>query len=298
MKYLIYDIGGSYIKYSLITGNREILLKEKKRTPLESKTAFVEAIKEIYHLFDGQVNGIAVSMPGKIDVFNGYASSAGVLTFLNETNMVSLFRTFTKLPVAVENDGKCAALAESWAGALKGIQHGVVLVFGTGVGGGIILNSTLHRGSSGIAGEFSFIKQDDANFAYPYFGHIGSVLSLIRLIEIEMDMASGSLTGEIIFDQIESGNQEMRVLLHQFCKGIAQQIVNLQYIFDPEVFAIGGGISERDIFIEIVRLEVKRLINSNPFHMVHPVIVPCKYRNDANMIGALMNFYLNKIHTD
>lgn len=296
MNYLVYDIGGSYIKYCLMTGDREIFFKGKVKTPLEEKACFLVAVEEIFRQFEGQVDGIAISMPGKIDVFNGYAHTAGVLTFLEQTNIVDLFHTFTDLPISVENDGKCAALAESWVGALAHTDHGIVLVFGTGVGGGLIINNRLHRGSSGIAGEFSFVQQTDAcHQPAAYFGASGSVLSLVSEGERVKGMEKDTLSGELLFQLIEEGDKELQGVLEKYCDTIALHLFNLQYIFDPETFAIGGGISEQKRFIQEIEKSIDRLKEKHTYHLAVPKIVPCKFRNDANLIGALMNHHLNKV---
>ncbi|WP_461203056.1 ROK family protein [Enterococcus sp. N342-3-1-2] len=295
MKYLVYDIGGSYIKYGLISGNRDILYKNKVKTPLKSKALFVEVMKEIFESFKDSVEGIAISMPGKIDVFDGYAHTAGFLTFLDDTNIVDLFHNFTQLPISVENDGKCAALAESWAGALSNVEHGIVLVFGTGVGGGAIVNGKLYRGFNSIAGEFSFVQEVGSQNLNSYLGASGSVVSLIRHAEKVKGLSEGSLTGEMFFEQVQNGDAEAKNVLINYCDTIARHIFNLQYIFDPEQFAIGGGISEQIMFIEEIKKSIDRLYESNEYHLVVPKIVQCKFRNDANLIGALMNHHLNKV---
>ena len=56
MNYLVYDIGGSYIKYCLMTGDREIFFKGKVKTPLEEKACFLVAVEEIFRQFEGQVD--------------------------------------------------------------------------------------------------------------------------------------------------------------------------------------------------------------------------------------------------
>lgn len=249
MNYLVYDIGGSYIKYCQMTGDREILFKGKVKTPLEEKACFLAVVEEIFQQFEGQVDGIAISMPGKIDVFNGYAHTAGVLTFLEQTNIVDLFHTFTDLPISVENDGKCAALAESWVGALAHTDHGIVLVFGTGVGGGLIINNCLHRGSNGIAGEFSFIQQTDACYQpSAYFGASGSVLSLVSEGERVKGMEKDTLSGELLFQLIEEGDKELQGVLEKYCDTIALHLFNLQYILIPRHLLSGAGsVSKSDL---------------------------------------------------
>ena len=187
-------------------------------------------------------------------------------------------------------------MAESWVGALAHTDHGIVLVFGTGVGGGLIINNRLHRGSSGIAGEFSFVQQTDAcHQPAAYFGASGSVLSLVSEGERVKGMEKGTLSGELLFQLIEEGDKELQGVLEKYCDTIALHLFNLQYIFDPETFAIGGGISEQKRFIQEIEKSIDRLKEKHTYHLAVPKIVPCKFRNDANLIGALMNHHLNKV---
>ena len=78
----------------------------------------------------------------------------------SEVPVVQLLEQRYKLPVTIENDGKCAALAEKWKGSLKDCRNGAVVVLGTGVGGGIIIDHKLYRGGHFTAGEYSYILTD------------------------------------------------------------------------------------------------------------------------------------------
>lgn len=71
-----------------------------------------------------------------------------------------LMREALGVPVAVNNDGKCCALGEYAAGALRGTRFGVVLAIGTGIGGGIVIDGKVLRGAHCFAGEFSFLRND------------------------------------------------------------------------------------------------------------------------------------------
>ena len=97
-----------------------------------------------------------------------------------------------------------------------------------------------------------------------------------------------------IFNLIREGNNEALEGVRNYCKKLAFHMYNLQVILDPERFVIGGGISEESMLIDILREEVKKVYASNPFFkMPMADIMPCKYRNDSNLLGALYN-YLNK----
>lgn len=295
MDYLAFDIGGSFVKYGIISKDNAIFSRGKFPTPRNSKEEFLKKIKEVYEQCKEDVSGIAVSMPGKIDIFNGYAYSAGVLSYLEETNIVDMFHEFTSLPVAVENDGKCAALAESWFGALKDMNSGIVLVFGTGVGGGIVINNHLHRGHNNISGEFSFILNKKNEESVDSFGYRASVISLIKSVEKAEELPEGSLSGEDVFSLINSGHVKAYKALEEYCDNIVVQLCNLQHIFDPQKFAIGGGISEQQIFIECLKDRLKVYSEAIPYLLAVPDIVQCKFRNDANLLGALANFRINQV---
>ena len=85
--------------------------------------------------------------------------SAAALTcrFLKDQNIVELLGSRCPVPVALENDGKAAALAEAWNGNLKDCQDGIAIILGTGVGGGIIKDRRVYRGRHAAAGEFSYL---------------------------------------------------------------------------------------------------------------------------------------------
>lgn len=295
MDYLAFDIGGSFVKYGIISKDNKIINQGKFATPRKSKSEFIENIKNVYNMYENDISGIAISMPGKIDIYNGYAYTAGILSYLQETNIVELFHEFTTLPVAVENDGKCAALAESWFGTLKDVHSGIVMVFGTGVGGGIIINNHLHRGHNNISGEFSFIMNGKDALHPESFGQTGSVISLIRAVERSEGLLKGSLSGEDVFNMIGSGNDKAYRALEEYCDNIVQHLFNLQHIFDPERIAIGGGISEQAIFIDCLQSRIRIYSEERPYSLASPAIVQCEFRNNANLLGALANFRINKV---
>ena len=76
-KYLALDIGGSAIKYALMTNEGAFVEKNKVKTPLDCIESFVEVIGKIYDNYKNQIKGIAISMPGLIDAERGYAYTGG-----------------------------------------------------------------------------------------------------------------------------------------------------------------------------------------------------------------------------
>ena len=290
MQYLVFDIGGTFIKYALMNEELDILEKDSVPTPLDTQENFVASLKNIYEEYKDQIDGIAVSMPGRIDPYNGYAFTTGSLLHSMETDLVKLFRQFTDLPVSFENDAKCAVLAELDKGALQGVQDGAVLVFGSGVGGGIVKDGKLHRGHNFAAGEFSFILGLNEQGKLGHFALSSNTMSLVRKVAKRKNVPSSTLDGKAVFDLVEEGDEDAYAALVEFCDTIVVQLYNIQYINDPEVMAIGGGISARQVFIDTLNDRIDVLETKLPFEMTKPRVTVCKYRNDANLIGALLHF--------
>jgi predicted NBD/HSP70 family sugar kinase len=167
MKYLVLDIGGSAIKYALMTKELEFIEKGSIPTPMDNIKSFVEAIGNLYDQYKDQIEGMAISMPGVIDSEKGYAYTGGHLEYNSGKEIVKILQERCEVKIAIENDGKCAALAEVWKGSLKNYNDGVVIVLGTGVGGGIVRDKKIHKGRNFFAGEFSFMAtniNDAQNF--------------------------------------------------------------------------------------------------------------------------------------
>ena len=94
----------------------------------------------------------------------------------------------------------------------------------------------------------------------------------------------------MIFDLIDENNDDMRDELNKFAHGVATKIFNLQMLFDPERFALGGGISSRQSFIDAVQTKLDEISAVSLNYLPRPKIVACKYRNDANLFGALYHY--------
>lgn len=165
MKILSVDLGGSYMKYGVVDESATILEKDQVPSPVVGVQSFIDAVTGVYQKYAGQVEGVAISLPGAIDDNTGFARTAGAFMDLYGENIFDLLKENIPVPIAVENDGKCGALAEVWKGSLEECQDGVVVIIGTGLAGGLIKNRRLHKGKNLAAGEFSclMVKPGDVS---------------------------------------------------------------------------------------------------------------------------------------
>ncbi|AYV66121.1 ROK family protein [Niallia circulans] len=294
--YLVIDIGGTYSKYALLNSAGEIIRKNKRLTIKTNLDDFKEALFSIIEEHDlTNIKGIAISCPGTVDVNSGVIYYGGSFPFLHEVNLARMIESKYDIETTVENDGKCAALAELWLGSIKGKKDAVVLVLGSGVGGGIVLDGKLHRGVNLSAGEISYVMSslNPITRETSFMGALGSSALMVRRVA-EVKQLGDVTDGEAVFNFINQGDGDAIAIFEEFCMHIAGQILNLQYILDPEIFAIGGGVSVQPILLERIKWAVEEIKQANPMHMAKPNIVACHFRNDANLYGALYHFFVSK----
>ncbi len=293
MSVLAIDIGGTFIKHALMDRDTEILSSGKTPTPQSSREELIETIGGIY---DSQkdVEGIGISMPGIIDSEKGYCHSGGALLYNAGCYFAEEVMKRCPVPVTIENDAKCAVLAESASGSLAGAASGFALIFGTGIGGGFVKDGKLHKGSHFCAGEVSFIVTDGRTLP----GHGAewakrcSTPGLCGMYAERKGLNPEDVDGIQVFDAVGRNDPDALEALTQFTKEIAVQIFNLQMILDPEVFAIGGGISAQPAFIDYIRKNLDALYNQFEEKVPRAKVARCKFQNDANLYGALQTYLM------
>lgn len=308
-QYLLIDIGGTFIKYSLADEQARKISGGKVPTPLTNMDDLLAVIKGFAAPLQGQFVGCAISMPGRIDTKHGIAHTGGVLSsFLWEQPFAAQMEELLGVPVTIANDGKCAAAAEGWTGALAGVENGLVLVLGTGIGGGILLNGKVLMGAHAAAGEVSGLvtdvarmEPDDFNLTRvekfaeaPLWAGLASATGLILEYARQKHLPEGSPmpTGEEIFAAYNAGEPEAQKALKIFARRVAVGILSLQNVLDVEKVAIGGGISAAEALLPAIQAELDRLFERcTALPTVKPELVRCHYGNDANMIGALKLFF-------
>ncbi|WP_312541816.1 ROK family protein [Enterococcus sp.] len=301
-QYLSIDIGGTNIKSALIDRSGNILSKSRIKTP-KGLSGFLAAIHEIVAEHQREIRGIAFSTPGKVDTHTGIISFGGALPFINGVSLKDELAEAFDLPVSVINDGKAAALAELWLGNLQGVDHGAAITLGTGLGGGIILDGRLIEGAHFQAGELSFmlnasrsagIETGESLTVQQLYGFSGSAVAMIREAAKKLSLADLS-DGEAVFAAINQRDARVWPLFTAYCREIACVILNVQSVIDLSCYVIGGGISAQEIVSEEIRHQYNQMQESLPLlkqTLTTPTIRPCKFQNDANILGALYQFFL------
>ncbi|MFJ7934490.1 ROK family protein [Sporosarcina sp. NPDC096371] len=298
--YMVFDVGGTYIKYSVMNEGAEKLASGKVPTPQDDLEIFLEDIHNIVNEFENafDLRGIAISSPGAVNTKTGFIGGASAIPYIHGVCMTDLIRQRTGLPVTIENDANCAALAEGWIGAAKDTDYYICIVIGTGIGGSIVMNHSILRGANLHGGEFGYMIMNDASRSsgkkdlQSTWSLTASTRALVTELEAKKSLPMGTLTGEEVFHLAESKDVAAQESIRQFYKKLAIGIYNLQYSLDPEKILIGGGISKRKEVTEGINAELSLLKDDTSTLTIE--VEACQFDNDANLIGALFHFL--KVH--
>ncbi len=310
MVYIGVDLGGTNIAVGLVSEEGKILHKDSVPTLLERGpepvirdmgTLSLKVIKDAGYSVD-DVKAIGVGVPG-------LANADGVVIFCPNLkwHMVPLRKIMQEIinkPVFIDNDATVAALAESVAGASAGVPNSVFLTLGTGVGGGIVINHKIYSGSHGVGSELGHmsVKYDGRQCtcgAYGCWEQYSSATALIRnakeaieghpesLILAEAGGDVEKIDARCVIDASRKGDPIACKIYGEYIHYLAVGIVNIINSIDPEVIAIGGGVSNAgEYLMEPLREEVKKLIFYKDLPYARIELATLK--NDAGIIGSAM----------
>lgn len=284
MKILVFDIGGTEIKYALC--DESFNLSDKKSVPTnayEGGKRIIERVVEIAKTFDG-VDRIGISTAGQVDSEKGmivYATDS--IPGYTGTQIKQIVESEIGVPCAVENDVNSAALGEAHFGAAKDESNFICLTYGTGIGGAIFLDGKLFKGCGCSAGEFGHFVTH-ANGLSCTCGGCGcyeAYASSGALVRAVAKKTGRQLNGREIF--AEFGNPEIKAVIDEWIDEIVVGLKGLVYIFNPSLIVAGGGImNEKYITDEINKRLGAQLMQS--FRCVK--VRKAEKGNDANLLGA------------
>ena len=302
MKVMVFDVGGTGIKYSVMDEELNRTGTGSVPTPSDSQEHFLNTLRDIYLPHRDEVDGIALSLPGFIDAGAGVVRGGGApsLAYNVGTPVGPRLAEACGCRVWIENDGKAAAIAELELGALQGCRNAAVFIIGTGVGGGLIIDGKLVRGRDCTAGEYSFLNTNAEAWKDPSktMACQCSTSALLNGYRARKNLPEDApVDGRSFFEAVHAGEPAARETLQSFCRYVAVQIYNLTVLLDLEKVAIGGGISSQPILLQTLNEVYEEVIlRGHPFGeaaartLPRPEIVPCSFRNDANQIGAFASY--------
>ena len=247
------------------------------------------------------VAAVGLGIPATIDRERGVAVSAVNLP-ISEMPIRDLVSERTGLPVFVDNDANVAALAEHLHGAARGMRNAVMITVGTGIGGGLIIEGELYRGSTGAAAELghTVIQMDGPRCQgnCPGNGCVETLASGTALgrearaaAESQPDSALGRMLaegkpidGKAVTELALAGDEGAVAVFELVGRRLGIALAGFANIFDPDAIVVGGGvIAAGDLLLEPARRELRRRALS-PMNRVP--VVEAQLGPDAGMVGA------------
>ncbi|MBI2134336.1 ROK family protein [Candidatus Woesearchaeota archaeon] len=241
------DIGGTSIKGVLVDSRFRILKKVQLPTLADQDKSstlknIVSAIKEL-----GRSDAIGISIAGRVDK-RGFMSFNPNIPGLNGVKIAGEIKKRTGMPITVENDASCFAIAEHRIGSGKGSENMIGLTIGTGIGSGLIINGNLYKGN-GNAGELGHSVIDPS----------GPICGCGKKGDLESWCSGRSITSRYLNaygaikdpDPIKifyAKEKTAQRIIDETIEKLAIGITNMIAEFDPDTIVIGGGVSNLPIF--------------------------------------------------
>lgn len=301
------DLGGSHIAIGLVDENNEIIEKrtyymsENTEKDVESYIVMciVKGINEILNstnkkLIDIEMIGIAT--PGNPQ--EGYIKNLinlGINEFnLEEALIEGLQLQNYNIKIKLQNDGKCAALAEKKLGSLKDYSDCVFLCIGTGIGGAVFFDNKFIKPKRNAGFEFGhmIIKKDGEKCNCGNNGCFEAYCSkkkfkekMQEILKIKDYVGAKDLI-KLINENIK--NKKVAELLEEYIDNLAIGISNIINIFEPQAISVGGSMSHYE---ELIFDKLKNKIYNGTYLFNKenpPIIVAAQAGNDAGIVGATL----------
>ncbi len=283
------DVGGTKIAAGVIDREGDIQRRIERPTPTASRDEFLGLLDEIVD--DLRVEGVAAigfGLPSTIDQRTGRVVGSVHVPLADFDFRDHAAERFS-VPVALDNDGNAAAIAEWKIGAGKGSNHMIMLTLGTGVGGGLILDGKPYRGFVGAGAEIGHMVLvyggPPCSGNCTGHGHFEQVSSGRAADRKAVELLGPGATGRELVGAAREGNQEALEAVREIGRLLGAALGSLVNIFNPEVIVIGGGFSQaRDLFLEPALETMK--VEALPPGRDLVRVVPALLGPDAGLVGA------------
>jgi glucokinase len=295
IKALGVDLGGTNIKAAVVTKSGEISAERSICTPASRAVdAVVEAILSLIRELERDhsgIIGIGMGAPGLVDNKRETIRESPNFPEWRNVSLKSLIEREINLPASLDNDVNCFALAEQHWGAGRGFQHLLALTVGTGVGGAVILNGRLYRGSSGAAGELGHISVDlwGPRCACGNYGCVERYVGNRWFVEAaRVALDDDTLDSpESVSRRAREGDSEAIRFIENRGEILGVACVTLINIFDPQAIIIGGGTAQCG---EPFFKGINRTINERVYPSLrkHVQVLPAKLGFMAGALGAAL----------
>ena len=292
------DFGGTSIKPALVQGKTIIThgatINPQGRTAAQTLDAMEAAIRVLCADLPSLVP-VGIGLPGFVDSENGVVHGLSNVTGWTEVPVSQILSERLKVPVILENDANAMAYGEWLYGAAANTRNAVCITLGTGVGGALILEGKLYRGSQLAAGELGHTSIDLNGRMGPY-GNKGCLEAYVGNHPISTRALAAYREAGIPAPSTECTPLDLTGAARKGCpvalgiwKSIGNELgaafANIVWILNPDVIVVGGGVAKAgDLLFPHIEDSLKSRTSSVINSQLR--IVPATLGNDAGAIGC------------
>lgn len=294
------DIGGT--KTAILEGSFEADILQRREIPTQAQDAFdvtferinteVDAVLKAAQLAGHHISAISVSIGGPLKIEEGIILAPPHLPNWVNVPLKGLLAQRYGVPVYVEHDGNAGALAEFLFGAGKGLKNLIFLTTGTGLGGGIIIDGQIYRGTTDTAGEVGHVRlSDEGPVEYGKAGSWEAFCSGSGMVKLAHSMFPGhypeALTTRELVTQALNGEEEARQVIRKSGEWLGRGLAILVDTLNPQMIVLGSlGGALGDLFIQPARDVVKAESLTQPAEACR--IVPAELGARLGDVAALV----------
>jgi glucokinase len=283
------DVGGTKIRAAVVSPDGSLEHRLERATDVSSEDTLLrelDAAVEELRAGGREIAALGFGLPSRIDQRAGRAI-ASVNIPLDEVDFRDRMRERHGLPVAIDNDGNAAAMAEWRSGAAQGTQNVVMLTLGTGVGGGLILDGKPFRGATGSGAELGHVvlELDGPPCGCGGRGHLESFAAGPAADRVARELYGEGADAHELVRRGEAGEKEAVAALSRIGRYLGAAIASFVNVFEPECVVIGGGFGEAGELLLGPAREVVARDGLAPGRDT-AAIVEARLGTDAGVIGA------------
>jgi glucokinase len=300
------DLGGTKLLGGVVDAELNVHHRAQRRARGSDETevldTLVDAVEELREAAGSPVGAVGFGIPSLVDQERGTAVSTVHLP-LRDVPFRDVMAERLGLPVFIDNDANVALLAEARFGAARGAAHALMLTLGTGIGGAILIDGRLVRGTNGAAGELGHMVIDLDGPQCPC-GNVGCLEALVsgtwlgkagaRVAASDADSelarvaaAGRPITGMVVTELAHDGDRAARDVMALMGMRLGVGLANLANAFNPEVIVIGGGVvAAGDLLLAPAREVVRERALAPSGTTVE--IVASRFGEESGMLGAAL----------
>lgn len=253
------DFGGTKIEAAALSPDGRVLSTLRAATPGDYEAALT-VVRDLVDRTEQAVGGrgsVGVGAPGSISPRTGLIRNANT-TYLNGRRFREDLEVALERPIRLANDANCLALSEAVDGAAAGARVTFAVIIGTGCGGGLVVDGKLVEGANGVGGEWGHVplpwpKAEESPGPQCWCGRRGCLETWISGTGFRRDFrehGGADLSGAAIVQAAAAGDPIAQGALDRYLDRLARGLAVIADIADPDVFVLGGGMSNVELLYE------------------------------------------------